>query len=235
MLLNRIAPITALFDFKELPRYLDRGQESLESVKDCEFSPVRTGTIRTASSDCWTAYWRLDWLLRNFFDCRLLVGLRLEMADFANCKIQKALSYEYRTILNVRNNHFGAVRVLSQVPEKLKQFLSGVPTEHLPFEYWHGDSEFESSGLSVVCLKAVSNATSERFNSKAKNQLLIGKNFGQQTLQAKLFLRSVKAVFKDFFKTLVQNNCLEAYKAARRYVKSTTDHNKTMNFFEWND
>ena len=147
----------------------------------------------------------------------------------------QALSYENRTILNVRKHHVGAVRVLSQVPEKLKPFLSGVPTEHLPFEYWHDDPEFESSGLSVVCIKAVSNATSERFNSKAKHQLLIGKNFGQHTLQAKLFLRSVKAIFKEFFKTLVKNNCLDAYKAARRYVKSTSDHNKTTTFFDWND
>ena len=72
----------------------------------------------------------------------------------------------------------------------------------------------------------------ESSTSKTRPKL---SNFGQHTLQAKLFLRSVKAIFKEFFKTLVKNNCLDAYKAARRYVKSTSDHNKTTTFFDWND
>ena len=74
----------------------------------------------------------------------------------------------------------------------------------LPYVYWKQFDIFFTTGLASACLVTPSNASSERFNSRALRLVQRSPNIRFELVQAKLFLRSIKRSSPKFFDKIIE-------------------------------
>lgn len=142
-----------------------------------------------------------------------------------------AQTFENEAISRVTD---GVMDVSQLIPVQLKEFISSLPNDKMPVEFWGKHDEFITSNLGDVCLLITSNATVERKNSRAKRILETAPNTSPKALSAKLFHKSLIHKMPKTWETLAKKHFINASKLAIVDQGGDSDMN-VARFLDWAD